>query len=256
MPRADDKQFELDFDQLPTSTVHQARLQMFESSRRPKNTEREIVTAWGTAVVKGKLGQGHADVLEAMFHEAEDWRRTDEGQFQLLVDPYKLRTVANGGKQGSHEQLVTVLKDIMAAVIDLKIHATRKRVLGHIIDQVVESPTTAPNPLDGKERHLWRVTVGPAFVGLLGGDLHLHYDPKPIAALGTGIAQAVARHVATHRNQPPGGWHLDGLIHAVGAGGTSVAMRNRRREIGKDAEGLRALGLVIEGGRLRRISDE
>lgn len=248
-------QFQL-FDDLPTSTVHQARLQVFEPTRRPKLQTREIATPWGSAIVMGKLGQAHADVLESIFSQADDWKQMENGSVQVLVDPYRVRTTASGGKQGSYEQLNTLVNEIMAAVIEMNVPARNMKIKGHVIDEVAASKITKKSRLGNvtgsEERQMWRVTVSRSFMQLIGGDLRLHYDPKPIAQLTTGIAQAVARHVATHSQQPPGGWHIDGLIKAVGAGKDSIAIRNRRRELLGDSEGLKNLGLLIEDGRIRR----
>ena len=76
---------------------------------------------------------------------------------------------------------------------------------------------------------MWRVTLEPSFALLMKEDLPLHYDPAPLAKLESGIAQAVARHVLTHRESPEGGWLVDTLIHAVGAGGVNNAELRKRR---------------------------
>ncbi len=259
--RQDQAEFDFDvnfgFDTFPTTTAHQSRILVFEPTRRPTNCQRNIMTPWGTVVATGKLGQGHADVLEAMSHELEEWRQIDTGAIELLIDPYRLRRTANGGKVGSGAQLQAILMDLMQAILDINIPKMGLRVLGHIIDEIVDSKITKPSHgfgkgrKQGEERHLLKVTLGRAFVGLVGGDLHLHYDPKPIAALQYGVSQAVARHIATHKTVPHGGWHLDTLIDAVGAA-EAGKLSNRRRELRKDAEGLRGLGILIEEGRVRR----
>lgn len=252
----------LTFDDLPTTTVHQARLQVYEPTRRPKKSRREIITSWGTAVINGKLGQGHADVVEAVFKEAMDWKFLDDGRIQVLVDPYKVRITANGGKQGSHQQLNKVLLEIMTVVLELDIPARNIKIIGsHIFEEVVQSNHLVKGPgftkkggnFQNELRPMWRVTISGAYVKLIGEDLHLHYDPTPIAALANGISQAVARHIASHRQQPPGGWYVDGLIRAVGEGLNSTAMRNRRRELLLDLDGLKKIGLSIEEGRIKRL---
>ena len=145
----------------------------------------------------------------------------------------------------------------MQVVIDLRGNAFHKPITGHIIDQITESKIKAPTSrLDrmggASDRWMWYVKLGPAFVRFIDEDLRLYYDPTPIAALNTGIAQAVARHIATHKNQPLGGWKIDELIKAVGAGSTPKSMWERRKEISEDAEGLKVLGLTVEDHRLKR----
>ncbi|SCN47138.1 hypothetical protein BAZMOX_385711_1 [methanotrophic endosymbiont of Bathymodiolus azoricus (Menez Gwen)] len=39
---------------------------------------------------------------------------------------------------------------------------------------------------------------------LIREDLSLHYDPLPIARIDTGVGQAVARHILTHKHEPNG----------------------------------------------------
>lgn len=244
------------FDDLPTSTAHQSRLQLFQPTRRPLATVRIIETIWGSATVHGKIGQAHADVMEAIFKEAQDHQIKEDGGMQILVDPYKIRVTAGGGKPLGGSQLDKVLTELMQVVIELRIKATDTKIKGHILDKAVESKvradTHSKTSFGAEDRKMWCVEIPRTFVQLFYADHGLYYDPQPIAALTTGIGQAIARHVATHTQQPRGGWSIDGLIRAVGAGGTSTDMRNRRREVLKDQAGLSTLGLVIGDGRIRR----
>lgn len=243
------------FDDLPVSTVHQARLQMYQATKKPRMITETFTTQWGTVKVTGKIGQVHAGLMEALFACAEKTREFDSGRIQLLVDPYKVRTMTYGGDQGSHERVWAMLHDLMGVVIEFEVPRRNLRALGHVLDSVEESPFMAPkpNPLTGKPRPMWRVTVADAFVKIMGKDLPLHYDPKPIAQLTTGIAQAVARHVATHKTVPNGGWHIDGLIQAAGGGKTAKQLQNQRADLKNDQDGLKALGLTVEDGRIKRI---
>lgn len=243
------------FDDLPTTTVHQSRLQIFQPTRRPKHDVLVIETSWGTAKVHGRIGQGHADVLEAIFSRASDHQILDDGRIQILVDPHQVRMAAGGDKL-SGDQLDKMIKELMAVVIDMRIKITGLRCMGHIIDQVVESKVTAPTrpgAIGGTDRKMWRVDIPEGFMKLIQGDLHLHYDPAPIARLTNGVSQAIARHIATHKHEPSGGWTVDGLIEAVGAGKTPKQLRNRRGDLKEDVEGLKGLGITIEDGRIKRL---
>lgn len=252
------QRLDLNCDGLPTSTVHQSRLQLSQPTRRPKDITRNIETPWGHGVVVGKYGQAHVDFIEAIFRNTERKRRDEDGAIEIIVDPYKVRKTAGGGKQISWQQMQVLKMDVMRVVIDLRGNALHSPITGHIIDQIIESKIKAPSrpgTIHGGDRWLWYVKLGPAFVRFVDDDLRLYYDPTQIAALDTGIAQAVARHVATHKTQPSGGWKIDELIKAVGAGSTSKSMWERRREIREDAEGLKALGLVVDKDRLKREND-
>ncbi len=245
------------FRTLPTTTAHQARLQLYQPTRRPQWLERRIDTPWGTATVRGKIGQVHADIIEAICRHAEDYRMVPvTGHMQLLVDPYKVRVSVGGGKAYSRDTLWRMLTELRETSITLEVPSRGLKILGGILDRVEESPATRYNKLTGKQRHLWRVTLDPAFAGLLREDLNLYYDPEPLAKIETGVAQAIARHILTHRDQPTGGWVLDNLIELVGAGGDSETMRNRRRDVHNSATSLKAVGIVIEDGRLLRASNE
>ena len=251
---------DLNSDSLPTSTAHQSRLQLSQPTRRPKMLTRTIETPWGSGVVVGKYGQAHVDFVEAIFRNTEKKRRSEDGGIEIIVDPYRVRMTAGGDKKISWQQMQTLKLDVMQVVIDLRGNAFNRPITGHIIDQITESkvraPTTRLERLGGiGERWMWYVKLGPAFVRFIDEDLRLYYDPTNIAALHTGIAQAVARHVATHKNQPLGGWKVDELIKSVGAGATSKSLWERRRELQEDEESLKALGLTVENGRLKREND-
>lgn len=239
--------------QVPTSTAHQARLQLYQPTRRPQWLERVITTAWGRATVRGKIGQVHADIIEAICRYAEDHRIIPAtGHMQILVDPYRVRVSVGGGKAYSKDTLWRMLTELREVSVVLEVPAQGIKILGGILDRVEESPATRVNRVNGKPRQLWRVTLDPAFAALLHEDLHMHYDPAPLAKIETGVAQAIARHILTHRDQPAGGWLIDTLIRAVGAEGGSDVMRNRRREIKSCADSLRSVGLVIEDDRIYR----
>lgn len=233
---------------VPTTTVHQSRLQVFQPTRRPKDIERKILTAWGEAKISGKIGQVHADIIEAMCKNAKDHRVTDTGQIQLLVDPHVVRKSVGGGKRYSGDTLWKMIQELRRTSIELSAPAQGVRVMGGIIDMVEESIQVTSH--NGEKRHLWRVTLNPAYAALLSGDLPLHYDPAPLAKINSGISQAIARHVMTHRDQPAGGWSLDKLIMAVGSGNTATELRNRRREVNQDAENLLRIGITVKDGRV------
>ncbi len=261
--------------QLQTTTVSQARVQLYQPTRRPIYCVRTVQTAWGEGTVKGKLGQGHADFVEAVLFHSRKIEHLEGGSFRVRVDPYHVRVSMGGGKKASYAQMWSVATDVQSAVVRLSITVEKDapplRIQGGIIDLIAESSTRVVDPatrapgrttrvsdrptrvLDrGGSRPLWVVTFNAAFAHLLWNDHRLDYDPEPFARLETGIAQALARHVYTHKNQPGGGWKLDSLIEVVGAGGS--ALRDRRREVRRDAERLKALGIDVRDDRVFRVS--
>lgn len=233
----------------PTSTVLQARVLLFQPSQRPRQQRGEwLQTQYARCRVNGRLGQRHADVLEAVMYVAEKRRDINDGGIELLVDPAKIRRVLSD-HQYSYEGIQDLLADLRAASIEIvtpEMEETGDRIIGGLIDHSVPSPMTRHDPLTGGERPLWRVRLGLALVMLLNNDLSLHYQPAPIARLKHGISQAVARHVLTHKNDPKGGWHVDTLLRAVcGKDASSKVMRNGRYRLKQDAEGLAILGIEI-----------
>lgn len=241
---------------IPTSTAHQARLQLYQPTRRPKHMERVITAPWGTATVRGKIGQVHADIVEAICRNAEDHRIIPAtGHLQVLVDPYKVRVSVGGGTAYSRDTLWKMLRELRETSIILDVPAQQLKVLGGILDRVEESPAKRINPLTQQARSLWRVTFDPAFAVMLREDLHLYYDPAPLAKIDSGVAQAIARHILTHRNAPTGGWQLDTLIQAVGAGNDSESIRNRRREVRNCKDQLATLGIMVQGDRVLVYDD-
>lgn len=233
----------------PTNTAMLVRQAIYQPTQRPTmRTGEWVQTGHGRCRVHGRLGQRHEDLMEAIMKVAERRRDTDDGGIELLVDPAKVRKTLSDSRY-SNQRLWVLVRELMQAVIEIE--SPNYRAQGHLIDHIVESPATRRNPLDGGVRHLWRVRVGGLYVRLIAHDLNLYYDPAPIARLGSGISQAVARYVLSHKGQPNGGWKLDGLIEIVEGreiGGTAI--RNRRRALRKDADRLRELGIVIDGDRV------
>lgn len=247
-------------ERVPTSTWTQARVVLYQPSQRPERRTGD----WQTRVtdagerrvrVVGRLGQRHADVLEAICYTALRRRNIDDGGIELLVDPHQVRRVMSGGRgQYSSEQLHVLLADLRAAVIEIETPELAKqgqRIIGGLIDHWIPSSRTVTDPLSGGVRQLWRVRLGVALAALIRADGGVWRDPAPIARLESGVSQAVARHILTQRAPPlGGGWTLGGLLDAVGIEPSD--RRNARRRLRQDAAGLAVLGIEIDGDRVRR----
>jgi len=236
----------------PTTTATPARVRLFQPTQRPRiTTGAWIQTSWGRCRVVGRLGQRHADLLEAMLFVAERSRETDDGAIELLVDPARVRRTLSD-RRHSLGRIREWLRELRSATIEIESPhlPAEERLLGGLIDHVEPSPMTRHNPLSGGKRHLWRVRLGKPLVELMKRDLLLWYDPAPLARLRYGISQAVARHVLTHSRPPAKGWKLDGLIKVVCGVLGSQARRDARRRIRKDEDGLSAAGVVLDGERV------
>lgn len=238
---------------IPTSGVTPARVRLFQATQRPTLRSGEWVeTAWGRCRVYGRLGQRHADILEAVLYCAERRKDEDSGTIKLLVDPARVRRAMSEDSY-SLEQCWTLLRELRACTVE--IDTPKLRLMGGLLESAEYTKAeTRHDPLTGLPRKLWTVRLGKAWAELMRLDLALRYDPTPIARLGHGISQAVARHVLTHRTEPQGGWALDGLIHAVAGDLCAVDTRNARRRLRSDADGLAAIGIRLNGDRVRRVS--
>lgn len=234
---------------MPTATATPARVRMFQPSQRPQERRETITTAWGTIKIEGRIGQRHADLLDATLYTALKSRKISDGGIELLVDPAAVRRLMSA-KQYSYEQIKRLYVDLENVRIELK--TQKMHVLGGIIDHVVLSEATRSNPLNGEKRRLWRVRLNIAFVQLIENDIKLYYNPAPVAALKNGVSQAVARHILSHRQEPQGGWRLDTLIAAVAGDLNDAQMRDKRREIRADTATLAQIDIHIEGDRVHR----
>lgn len=239
----------------PTSTCSQARLMLYQPSQRPRLREGDwLETSFGRCRVTGRLGQRHADLVEAMLYRAEQRRDVSDGGVELLVDPARLRKTLSDGHY-SMTQVQKLLAELRAATVEIEtpeLMRTGERIIGGLIDHVIPSPMTRHDPLTGGERSLWRVRLGVALVMLLEHDLSLYYDPAPIARLQHGISQAVARHILSHKQEPAGGWYLDTIIAAVAGKVSGQSKVKARYWIREDVAGLRTLGVEIDGDRIRK----
>lgn len=251
-----------------TSTVHQARLQMFQATRRPIEREVKIETSWGTAEIKGRLGQGHADLIEAILFESTK-KTIKGGRLMVLADPYQVKKRANqmsGSFFGNFESKKNTLRDIVGdlkrTTIITQFKSADGRVLttsmGSILDEIVlidEKPLPMSHALRGRQtRSSVAFIFGRSFTKLLEEDLQLNYSPDVVASR-SGVVQAVCRFVLGHKNVPNGGWLLETLLDKVGIG-QGKERRNRRSDMRQHADDFLKTGFKLVDDRLIACSDE
>lgn len=238
---------------LPTATVSEGRLRIYQPTQRPVRKTVVLEGAWikGKVKITGRLGQRHADLMEIIRASTIEWG-LDNGRVAILVDPYVIRKKLGGSGYYSHERMYSLLQDLREATIE--IDTPDFRGIGGLLDQAIEAKRSVRDPLTGTERFLMRIDLGAMGTALLENDLFLYYNPEPISALATGMAQAVARHVLTHRAEPNGGWKLDTLIHAVAGDIKNAPLWKARAAIKADADGLAKCGVVLDGGRVHLAS--
>ncbi len=248
-----------DINNLPTTTTLPARIMMFQPTQRPIHVKNDdwIETSWGKCKVKGRLGQRHADVLEAAMHFHEKADRTPDGRIVLLVDPAVIRKTLSE-RRYSLDQIRVLLDELSAAIVRI-VTRNGDEITGHIIDTYVVAKKKRYNPLTRKDdRSAWVVTLGDAFCEILKRDVHLHYDPTPIARLSCGISQAVARHLKTHSAQPNGGWVAENLIRLCCKGSTMTSqfIRNKKRELKSEIKAFQEMGIIFDGERFTLAGQE
>lgn len=240
---------------MPTTTAAQARLMLFQATRRPTPREQIIETKWGKVRIKARLGQQHADVLEAIFFCREKRKDMPDGEIKLLVDPAAVRRRSR--QDGSTFKKIT--DDLQQAIVEIiePAHlACQGQILGCINKAIHADGTLIErhNPLGGG-RSMWSVKLGEVLSKLVSADIWLGYDPAPLAKMRHGVTQAIARHALTHKHEPKGGWILDNIILNVSGPLSNQQLRDRRREVKSDADKLQEVGLRIEVSEVSEVSD-
>lgn len=244
-------------DAIGTAALTPARIRLFQPLQRPKiRTSEWLETSWGKCRVHGRLGQRHADLIEATQYCAEVLREEDSGTVRLLVDPARVRRVMSDGNY-SLQQIWSLFRDMIAAVIEIDTPALK--LMGGLIDSVeYTKKETRFDPLTGGQRRLWTVRLGKAWTELMRRDRVICYDPSPIIRLEHGISQAIARFLFTHSlsSQPNGGWKLDGLIAVLAGELSNQQLRDARRWLREDSSKLNSLGIEFGcGNRVMRRHD-
>ena len=228
---------------LPVALACEARLGIFQATRRPKRLVKEkIVTPWGEAEVTARLGQAHLDTIEAIRACAVRVVWDSEGKAsKALVDLYNVRRMSG---QWSGSGFETVLTDILAAFVVIRA-GKRLRFAGSMLASEIEE--TKVQGEDG--RYLHKIVFGPVMRGLMAHDIVRIRSYKQIQALAMlhGISSALVRHVMSHRHAPSGGWRLNALIEAVCCRLLDATdLKNRRRELRAETAVILKLGVLID----------
>lgn len=238
---------------VPTANALESRLRIFQAVQaRPKYLkDQKIVTPWGEAVITGRLGQRHCDLIESIRVSTE--KTLDrEGKLWLLVDPHRIRQMM--GDHYSHEQIKILSKELMEAVIEYK--SEEEPVIGHLIDNIIPAKVERWNPLSRMNRKLWAVEVGIPGRKFLFDGIKLYYNPGLIVRLKSGMSQAIARHVIGHKTAPSGGWKLDTLLEAVAGKLTGPRLWDARKAVRDDSESLLEIGIEVEGDRINLLNED
>jgi len=139
-----------------TSTAVQSRVVLYQPSQRPTlRTGEWMETSYGRCRVTGRLGQRHADVLEAIMYCAEKTRTVSDGGVELLVDPAQIRKTLSDSRY-SFKQIEKLIVDLRVATIticripDDRIDSRRsplfmaRAVMAGLIEQLESSRSPSP----------------------------------------------------------------------------------------------------------------
>jgi len=245
---------------LPTTTVHQSRIKLFQPTRRPEFiSNNEDKTPWGSSCVNGKLGQKHSDVLESLLFCAEKISEIKDGRLKILVDPYQVRIHAG---ISSSREVNQIIEDLVKAFVNIEFKSKNGGICkskGHLIGCKREAiklngePITRNNPIKGKPpRPLWTLELGKVLSDLIANDLWIEDDPLPIAKIKCGICQAIAKHIRSHKNVPNGGWILKNLIKLlIGDRASMQQIYDRTREVNNNIDALYLVGIIVNDGRVK-----
>ena len=245
--------------------VKMARLGLFEPTFRPVYRLREIETPWGKARVKGRLGQHHASVIEAILRCSEEQGVSASGRVCLLVDGYQLRRLLPSLSQAS---LLNIIADLRAATIVTEKHGGGWTVAGALLDEAELSQRVVDSKAfpdaDGFARHKFgrgkepgaprqylRVALSPRFADFITGCLPTNYRGQweKILALKSPLSQSIARLMLTHQQ----GWK-SGLKQVLSSKeGVDGAGRDKHRHWGRvikaiemDLEDLAGMGVNVD----------
>lgn len=219
------------------------RIPIFSPTRRPKEVKNlRIDTAWGWALVNGRLGQQHLDLLDAARSVASREEQTLDGRFHLLVDRAKLRS-ALGGDSTNYARISECLDDLMRALVVVHNRSLDETIRGGLISEVADSPSipaTRFGAFSSGRRNL-RISFGKGWSKLLDGQ-QIHYPLREVICLQRGFSQAVARFCWSHAriNET-----LGGLCAKLAAEGR---VRDRLADLLVDEAALGEIGIEIRNG--------
>lgn len=234
---------------LAKTPVNACRIPIFSPTRRPVAvTQWRVNTDWGWAVITGRLGQQHRDVLDAarMVAEREEW--TANGCLHLMVDPARLRS-ALGGDAVNNRLILQWLRELRAAEIITHITATDKTTYGGVVGEFDDARcdialSSRPGAFKS-ERRMLHIPFGKGWSKLIEDDYVMKYPLRQVVELRHGFSQAVARFCLSHVNVRD---TVAGLMKKLDAHGLE---RHRRADLAADSEGLAALEIEVSGNHVK-----
>jgi len=258
---------------LPTSTVTQARVNLFAPTSFTNNThllkdgDHVVLTkkvtenAWGKCEIIGtKLTQAHKSALESIIACYTGLYKHENGDITLLV---RLPEVLNMmGKKNHHSVFYGLLKDMSLTLVSI---VTKKvTIVGHIVQGYRWSNIPDPKVRDSNKnvREGWdathfAITLGAAFIAIYEQDLNISYpDLVPaINKLRYGETMSVVRFLLTQsKGSTDYNTDCDKLLTYIGAidDNTSRQTKSKLRiKLQSEAETLAQFGITFDGYKIR-----
>lgn len=239
------------------TTVNQSRIPIFSATRRPLPVVAyEASSPWGEAIITGRLGQTHRDLLEVACQTAIDSKEDKEGRIMLLLDMAAIRR--GMGHQYNTQHILELARDLRAAEVALRVKKPeiqiqtnyRIRDYGGIIDEITVIEKLDLTRKDGTyemdDAHPWRITFGRSWSYLMKNDLPVFYRHLAIiTTMRHGVSQALARWAISHRSV-----RGEPLENVIGYLRKSGRMRDRIAEVCADRDLLGKVGVEILDNRV------
>lgn len=237
-----------------TSTSVLDRSRLFAPTSEPEFrdtwTAPDAVPGVCTTQVRGRLGQSHAAMLESCLLRHTEEAEAPDGGLTITVPLAEVLRDMSTRRDYSWTSAMRLLRDLCEARVRLtdfgktwgafyKGEAAPDAVEGSFLlgweRQTV--PGTARGRAGDKVQLL--ITLAPAYLGLIRHDRAPTARRERLACmhLRDGRSRAVARWLLSQdpKRQPAGGWRMDTVLEAVGAGGEPVQLKKARLALRTEA---------------------
>lgn len=248
----------------PIKTPTQAcRVPIFAPTRKPTEVVRlRVKTQWGQAVITGRLGQPHRDVIDALLGligTGGEWREAEHGGVEMRFDSAALRKKL-GWARWDYRHILNVLEDLRLARV---VMPDQHEVTG-IITRVAESARLSP---PARRRHagktakwaarkpddpstkdaepvprggmMWIATISGAWIRLMR-EMTTEY-PRQVFRMRYGVSQAATRLMLSH--QAGARYHIETVLEAVNA--PTGHWARAKKEIERDAQAMADCGVML-----------
>jgi hypothetical protein len=185
------------------ASVILSRLGIFwPSTRAAGEHEWAAEGPWGKVTIKGRLSQTHRGIMDGIFAHAIASKRTAEGTFVVVVNPYQVMRAA-GIKHPKRSWFKVILLDMRRAEVTIEETGKQWPHVAGIISEFIEHDVCCDlhGAMEGRDGRFMKITFSSAWMRIFDATLAVRYASllPAISALRSGASQALVRHVITHR---------------------------------------------------------